>query len=303
MVTESSVVVGGSMEIIRQRLFIDHDSKSQKAITVEYTIRSKLDKLKNIFLNYEKFLPNLIIQDAKNSMLPLMSSKDIELLYNYHIEITDGGQKLELQNELKDIKDNKKYLIWVSLKNDPLLKNEIRTFTLSYMPEIQNVKRPTILIKINKQNYPVYYSLFSSNNFNFNKPKFTILKDNMVKTINTPPKHVNIYNSYQSMSLRITTEIDYDLILTYSFGILPSSKSLTVCGSFILSSLPIAFLIIATKNISGFELFTQKQIEIALFVIGASLVLPSIQPDLSIRRSLMLWYLLPIIFAMWMIFS
>ena len=303
MVGENSVVIGGSMEIIRQRLFIDHDSKNQKGITVEYTIRSKLDKLKNIFLNYEKFLPNLIIRDEKESTLPLMSSKDIELLYNYHIEINNGDQKLQLQNELKDIKDNKKYLIWISLKNEPLLKNEIKTFTLTYMPEIQNVKKPKIFIKINKQNYPVYCSLFSPNSFNFNKPEFTILKNDVIETITTPPKHVNIYNSYQSMSLRVTTEIDYDLVLAYSLGALPSFKTLTQLGSFLLSSLPIAFLLITNQNISGYEPFIQKQIEIALFVIGASLLLPNIQPNYSIKRSLMLWYILPIALAMVMMFS
>ncbi len=97
--------VGSSMEIIRQRLFIDHDSKSQRQITVEYTIRSKLPELKNIMLNYKKFLPSLVIRDEKNSILPLMSSKDVEILYTYQIDqIDDGDQKIQLQNDLKDIK-------------------------------------------------------------------------------------------------------------------------------------------------------------------------------------------------------
>ncbi len=100
------MVTGSSMEIIRQRLFIEHDSANQKRITVEYTIRSKL---KNIFLNCDKFLPSLMIQDEKNTILPLMSSKDIEILYTYHIENSSGSEKSLLENELKEIQDQKKH--------------------------------------------------------------------------------------------------------------------------------------------------------------------------------------------------
>ena len=103
------MVTGSSMEIIRQRLFIEHDSTSQRKITVEYTIRSKLPKLKNIFLNYDKFLPSLLIQDEKNNTIPLMSSKDIEILYTYHIENSSGEEKSLLEKELKEIQDQKKH--------------------------------------------------------------------------------------------------------------------------------------------------------------------------------------------------
>ena len=303
MVKGNSIDIGSSMEIIRQRLFIDHDNKNQRQITVEYTIRSKLPKLKNIFLNYEKFLPSLVIQDEKNSQIPLMPSRDVEILYQYHIDKTNSDEKSQLQSELQDIRSNKKYLIWISLKKQPLSENEIKIFTLSYLPEIKNVKKPEIFIKINKQNYPVYYSLFSPNSFNFNKPKFTILTNNGIEIKKDPPEYVNIYNSYQSMALRVPTNIDYDFSVTYSLTPLPSSKVLTQLCSFFLLALPVSFFIIPLIYTSGFEPFFQKQVEVALFVIGASLLLPNIQPDHSIRRRLMLWYLLPIILGLIMVFS
>lgn len=296
------MTTGSSMEIIRQRLFIDHDSKHQRKITVEYTIRSKLPKLKNIFLNYDKFLPSLIIQDEKNNILPLMSSKDIEILYTYHIENSSGSDKSLLENELKEIQDQKKHIIWISLKDKPLLEDQITTFTLTYLPQLGNVKNPEIFIKINTQNFPVYYSLFSPNSFNFEKPNFITLKNDKVETGDTPPEHVEVYNSYHSMSLRVRDEIDYDFGLTYSLTAAPTSKILTKINAVFLCIMPIMYFLVINQGILGFELFLERKIMIGLFVIGASLVLPNIQPDQDIRKTLMIWYLLPTILGLLMVF-
>jgi len=290
------------MEIIRQRLFIEHDSLNQKQITVEYTIRSKLPELKNIFLNYDKFLPSLIIQDENNSIIPLMSSKDIEILYTYHIENSKGIEKSHLENELKEIQDQKKHIIWISLKDEPLLEDQIKTFRLTYLPQLGNVKNPEIFIKINKQNFPVYYSLFSPNSFDFEKPHFTILKNDKIETVDKPPEHIEVYNSYQSMSLRVRNEIDYDFGLTYSLTATATSKILTKTNAGFLCMLPIVYFLVINQSISGFELFLERKIEIGLFVIAASLILPNLQPDHDVRRTLMMWYLLPTIFGLLMVF-
>ncbi len=296
------MATGSSMEIIRQRLFINHDSKNQRKITVEYTIRSKLPKLKNIFLNYDKFLPSLLIQDEKNNVLSLMSSKDVEILYTYYIENSSGDEKSLLEKELMEIQDQKKHIIWISLKDNPLLEDQITTFTLTYLPQLGHVKNPEIFIKINTQNYPVYYSLFSPNSFNFKKPSFTILKNDKVETADKPPEHVEVYNSYHSMSLRVRNEIDYDFGLTYSLTAIFTSKILTKIGAGFLCIMPVVYFLVINYDMYGFEIFLQKKIDIGLFVIGASLLLPNIQPDHEIRKLLMMWYLLPIILGLLMVF-
>ena len=296
------MTTGSSMEIIRQRLFIEHDSTSQKKITVEYTIRSKLPQLKNIFLNYDKFLPSLLINDEKGSVIPLMSSKDIEILYTYHIENSSGDEKTLLEKELKDIHDQKKHIIWISLKDQPLLKDQITTFTLTYLPQLENIKNPEIFIKINTQNFPVYYSLFSPNSFNFEKPSFTFLENDGVKTVDKPPEHIEVHNSYHSMSLRVRKEIEYDFALTYSLTAISTSKILTKTGAGFLCLLPIVYGLVGHYDIAGFELFLAKKIDVGLFVVGASLVLPNIQTDHEVRKQLMTWYLLPIILGLLMVF-
>lgn len=302
MSEDDIVTTGSSMEIIRQRLFIDHDSTNQRKIVVEYTIRSKLPKLKNIFLNYDKFLPSLLIQDGKNNILPLMASKDVEILYTYYVENSKGQEKLLLEKELEAIQSQKKHIIWISLKNNPLPLDEITTFTLTYLPQTETVKNPEIFIKINKQNFPVYYSLFSPNSFNFEKPKFIILKDDGIEENDKPPNHVEVYNSYHSMSLRVRHEIDHDFGVIYSLTAMPASKILTKIGGLFLCVFPIVYFIIVNYHISGFESFLLKKIEVGLFVIGASLVLPNIQSDHNVRSQLMIWYLLPIILGLLMVF-
>ena len=98
------------MEIMRQRLSITHDDQAQRQITEEFTIRSKTDELKSIFLHYVKFLPNLVIRDEKGSVLPLMSGRDTEMLYRNRIEKSSHSEKIDLEKELKEIRDEKKHI-------------------------------------------------------------------------------------------------------------------------------------------------------------------------------------------------
>ena len=111
-----------------------------------------------------------------------------------------------------------------------------------------------------------------------------------------------MHNSYHSMSLRVRKEIEYDFVLTYSLAASPSSKILTKAGVISLCLLPIMYFLASLSNMAGFELFLAKKIDIGLFVVGASLVLPSIQADHEIRRQLMAWYLMPIGLGLLMVF-
>ena len=52
--------INSMMEILRQRLFISHDSTSQRNIVSEYTIRSNHDKLTNLFFYLKKCLAKFI---------------------------------------------------------------------------------------------------------------------------------------------------------------------------------------------------------------------------------------------------
>ena len=91
------------------------------------------------------------------------------------------------------------------------------------------------------------------------------------------------------MSLRVRNRFDHDVGLTYSFSATPDSKILTKMGAISLSVFPIAYLALAGMGIPGFEQFVERKIDVGLFTIGASLLLPNIQPDQSIRKKLVPW--------------
>ena len=234
---------GDKMEIMRQRLFITHDIQSQSRIKIEYMIRSKTDELLHVFLKYGKFLPGLVIRDENGSILPFMSGNDIELLYRTHIKQSTTQEKAILEKELREIKDRKNHLIWISLKNRPLRKGKTLIFTMEYVPQNEDVKNSEMSLMIKKEDFPVYYVLYSPKRFDFKKPKFEIVKDGRIKPVTKLPDHVDVYNSYRSMSLRVGEDVEYEVVLSYSFSASTSSKTLTYVGAAVLSVFPILYLV------------------------------------------------------------
>ena len=291
------------MDIIRQRIYIEHDDKSQRKITIEYTIRSKKENMENIILHYKDYLPSLIIRDERNHVLPLMSSNDVKILFSNYIKKTNGVTKDRLKKELDDINNNKKHLLWISLKGRGMKLDEVRTITLTYLPKYKNIKKPYIKIRVNKQKYPLYYSLFSPVNFDFKKPKYIHLLNDQVVTKIESPEYVFSYNSYHSLSLRIKPDLNDLFFLIYSLKPEKSTKVITLFGSFVLSIIPILYLLTFFIENYDFQKIHDKQIEIALFVIGASLILPKFQSDQKIRNKLVIYYLLPIILGLVMLFG
>ena len=78
------------MEVLRERLFISHDSDKQRQITAEYTIRSNKSKLTNIIILSDEFLPNLVVQDEKTNMMSVMPNKYVKLLLENFILKTNA---------------------------------------------------------------------------------------------------------------------------------------------------------------------------------------------------------------------
>lgn len=282
------------MEMIRQRSFIKHSSKHQRSVTIEYTIRSNKEDLNNIFLIFNEFLPSLIIRDQHNTVLPLMPSKDLKILYKMMINDPDGKEKKLLKQRLEKICNNKEHVIWFSLKQMPMQENEIRTFTLTYIPENQHKDNSYMKIKIEKQAYPVYYSLFSPKNFDFVNSKYIYKKNNKTKKELKPPPFVKSFSGSQTLSLRIT-ESEHDFILMYRLRVHKSAELLTAVGALLLMGLSTMFLVLQSWNNPAVQDILAKNTEIGLFVMGASLILPKLQNDDEVRRRLIKYYIAPFV--------
>ena len=91
------------MEVLRERLFISHDSSKQRQITAEYTIRSNRENLTNIIILSEDFLPNLMVRDEHNNIMSIMPNRYVKILLSNFIEKTGNELKEQLENILQKI--------------------------------------------------------------------------------------------------------------------------------------------------------------------------------------------------------
>ena len=288
------------IEILRQRITIDHDDGDQSRITEEYTIRALESDLDGIALISNKFLPNLQVRNNHNAILSLVPSKELELLYMQHLE-ENGLDKQSVQKRLDIIKTGKRYLIWFILDR-PMNYGEIRTFTLTYMPQIQNPKSRDIFMRIKQKEYPVYYILSSPEGFQMNI-KFMTVQDRRMVTRAHPPDNVRMNRLHSSLMLRVDEGSEDDFGFMYSFRAAPTLTRLTRFGGLLLLVMPLVYFTAAYLDLIGLEAFLERNIEVGLFVTGASLLLPTFQRDAGVRNSLMGWYMIPAVLGILMMFA
>ena len=287
------------IEILRQRIIIHHDGGAQSRITEEYTVRSQHSELNAIVLVSDEFLPNLQVRDNYNTILSLVPGKELELLYAQHLKEA-GLDSQSVKERLDIIRKGKRHLIWFSLDR-AMKRGEIRTFTLTYMPQISNPKRRDIFMRIKRKQYPVYYMLSSPEGFDLSI-KFMTVRDRRMITQTTPPDNVRMNHLHNSLMLRVGEEFEDDFGLVYSLRATPTSTRLTRFGGLLLLVMPLAYFATTLLEVSGLEAFTERNIEVGLFVTGASLLLPTFQKDAGVRNTLMGWYMIPAILGILMLF-
>ena len=285
------------IEILRQRLFISHDHKEQRSIMSEYTIKSKKNKLTNILIMSDKFLPNLLVHDENGSVLPVMTTRDVKKLITYFIEKkSNDAQKLEQINS--KIETEELHMIWIKIpKNKSLNKNEIKTITLNYSSHYGNPKS-VLKMSIKKQPYPLYYTLFIPDEFDFGKTQYSFIKDGKIRQSAKRPEHIQKFKTYNSNLFRIISDNPHSFEILYSFKPASASVAPTMIGFIGLVGLSSAMVILKyivylgdPPNVGIFA----KQIEIGLFIIGGSLLLPQLTNNYAIRAKYTLGYLMSII--------
>ncbi len=286
------------MEILRQRLFISHDSQAQRSITSEYTIRSKRDNLTNLIFISKNILPNLLVTDEKNNTLPIMPTKYVkQLLYSF-LEKSSKKDVQKLTHIIKQIDSGHLNLIWVKIpKITALTRNEVRTIILHYSPNY-NMVGSTLRLNVKTQKYPSYYSLYAPEDYDFKQTSYALLENNGIATTAKRPKHVEQFRTYNASVFRISAKLDNDLAILYSFK--PSSETTfsTKLGVGVLSLIFCAVLLLHITEWVRIESIMSSQVSIALFMIGGSLVLPQLTTRDSIRRNQFKLYLIPIVLGM-----
>jgi len=284
------------IDIVRERLFIQHDYQKQRGIVAEYTIRSNRDDLSNLIFLSEDFLPNLLVVDESNSVLSVMPSDYVNTLLDIYYNDSSGAEKDKIGSLISKIQDNKLHLIWVKIpEKSKLVENEIRTITLSYS-STQAKKEPVLRMKVKNKNYPLYYTLYTPSDFDFEKTQYDYLKRGQIVSTHTRPEYVETFRTYNSRLFRIVSDIESGFEISYSFKPTTQSTMATKIGLITLSLLGFAVLVLKLAVHYGGMQFDilEKEVEIGLLTIGGSLVLPQLTGNDSIRMQYTKYYILPI---------
>jgi len=305
--------VGGMVEILRQRYFIDHSAEARKFVTEEYTLMSKGDDISNIFLKVPYFLPNLVVTDSDGEELPVLPNSHTRSLIDTMIdEYTNKNQK-QMVKELKELQDNlhqqKFFLIWIKLpERKKLSNNEVRIINLEYNSTLEEVGKFIHLIVKSPEDYSVFYIIKYPEDHDLDTQLIWAFIEKDGPTISTwkDPTQTLVYYTptFDSISITPKSHVTNDLMLIYSFKpqpkivifpkIIIGLLSLFAIGLIIFNSCEI---IPGCININSVSQIVNKEIEISMGIIAASFVLPALIHNAEIRHKLKWAFFLPIILA------
>ncbi len=237
--------VTSMVEVLRQRVFISHDHKTQRGILNEYTIRAKRSGLTDVMILSDIFLPNLMVNDEGGSTLSVMTTNNVKDLIRYFIEKDpSNAEKLELLKSR--IESGKLHMIWIKIpKSKAMVKNEIRTITLNHSPYHEKAKC-AMTMHIKNQPYPLYYTLFTPDEFDFGKTQYRFVDNDRIIRTYQKPEYVQKYRTHDSNSLRIKSG-NPSFQISYSFK--PTSTSTAPTKMGICALVGLSLIVLFSKHV------------------------------------------------------
>lgn len=314
--------VGGLVEILRQRYFINHSSEAKTFINEEYTLISKAKAVTNIFLKVPDFLPNLRVYDSDGEDLPVLPNTFTRALIESLIDDYERKGDEEMVSRLMDLQNKLRahdfFLIWIKLpEKKQLSKDEVRVINLEYNAVLEKKEKFIHLNIISPADHSVFYIIKNPEDHTLDTQEIRIL-DESGKHENLkswkPNKQDIMYVSKTSDSLSITAKpiITNDLELIYSFK--PQAKIVTFPIIIILLLSMSAFFLIIIQdcftnplcvlpNEENMIQILNKKVEISVGIIAASLIIPGLIKNPEIRHSLKWGFFLPVILALTALFA
>lgn len=153
-------------------------------------------------------------------------------------------------------------------------------------------------MKIKNQPFPLYYTLYTPENFDFGKTEYTYMQNDELVTKRTQPDFVEMFKTHNSNMIRIASEEDSSFIIKYSFRPTGNSTIAIKIGLGTLSCIASSLLVFKWIVLSYYSysfVVIEKHVEVGLFVIGASLILPQLTNNDSIRIRYAKYHLVPIV--------
>lgn len=306
----NSSSVGGMVEILRQRYFIDHSAEAKKFVTEEYTLMSKGKNITNIFLKVPYFLPNLIVFDSDGEELPVLPNSHTRILIDTMIdEYTDKNQEemvIELKKLQDELRQHKFFLIWIKLPDrKKLTDNEVRIINLEYNSALEEVGKYIHLTVTSPEDYSVFYIIKYPEDHDLDTQiilSFTHEDGPTVSRWKDPTQNLMYYTpTSDSISITPRPNVTNDLMLIYSFKPQPKIVIFPKIIIGLLSLFAVGLIVFNTcevipgcVNFNSFSQILNKEVEISMGIIAASFVLPGLIHNAEIRHNLKWAFFIPI---------
>ncbi len=239
-----------------------------------------------------------MVQDDDGSLLPVMTTRDVRRLIKHFAKNDNDKTQEKLEDLDSRIGSGQLHVVWIKLPDSKAMRNnEVRTIRLTYSPHQARLPNSVLKIGIKKQPYPLYYTLFTPAEFDFARTQYSTIKDDKMEQGHASPRHVQKFKTNNSVQFRIPSETEKGLEISYSFK--PKTASVATMKMVLAVLTAMSFAVAMLKYVvflgepPDTGIFA-KQVEIGLFVIGGSLLLPQLIGNQSIRARYTWWYLIPI---------
>ena len=297
------------IEILRIRHFLEHNHKQITNIDLELTIKSnRKDRgIDNIFLESNNFLPNLKVIDSEGIEYPIMRNKDTITL----LEIMSEKEESEnIASLIQDIKNMKRFLIWIKIPpNKKLQPNEVRVIHMFYdTPKINKSSRHIFIDISSNLPFPIFWILKKPNDYNITKQNCYTVKDNKLtnkKSWKDTKNDLFYYTHTTYTSTVFVRPHQNNLILSYSFK--PQAAIITIPASSMVLLVSFSLFLIIVQNFGACEKYgissslvedlLERKIELSLFIISLSVIIPRFITNVEIRHSYFWLWFVPIALA------
>ena len=297
------------IEILRVRNFLEHNHKQITNIESEFTITSnkKNGTIDNIFLTFHNFLPNLKIVDSEGTEYPIMSNTDTKMLLEIMQEKNDSE---ELARLIQDVKGRKIFLIWIKIPpNKKLLSNETRILHLYFDNTKINKSGKRILLDVSSNlSFPVFWIFKKPTDYNItNQISYTVKDEKLTNKKswkNTRDGSFYYADTERTSTLLVKPNQD-KLIISYSFKPKASIIMLPMTSIVLLVSFSSFLIVVQNSAAYGWywispslaENLLERKIELSLFIVSLSLIIPKFIVNAEIRHSYFWLWFVPIVLA------
>ena len=241
-----------------------------------------------------------------------MTNNDTKML----LEIKKEDNK-KLEELIADIESHKIFLIWIKIPpNKKLQPNEVRIINLTFeVREINNRFRNRIYLDVSSNlPFPVFWIFKKPDDYNMTNQYCHIIEDNKLKNRTTWKEGNNklFYydNTYNNATIIVKSDQTH-LLVSYSFIPKPSIITLPTASIVLLTSF--SLFLIGIQNYANdvgyddlpllFENLLDRNIELSLFIVSSSLVIPRFISNIEIRHSYFWLYFVPIIIIIFFFFG